>query len=206
MIKELSLKALQKAMNTALSLDPGMPSRVSALGGKVLEVVISPLEVRFFIGFGDDGRLTLSDRSTTPATAVIHSSPLGLIRLSLLPTSRARSLFNDKVRLSGDVAFGEQVKKLFDAMDIDWESHLAHFTGDVVAHQIGSLFRQGRAFKNRLEDSLRGSMTEYLQEEVRLFPGRQEIGDFLSDVDTLMLTVERLQARINHLQARHEAD
>lgn len=206
MIKELSLKALQKAINTALSLDATMPERVRALAGKVLEVVISPLEVRFFIRFGEDGSLTLSDRSATAATAVIHSSPLGLIRLSLLPSSKARSLFNDKVRLSGDVAFGEQVKKLFDSMDIDWESHLAHFTGDVVAHQIGTLFRQGRAFKNRLENSLRGSVTEYLQEEARLFPGRQEINDFLSDVDALMLSVERLQARINHLQARHEAD
>lgn len=206
MIKELSLKALQKAINTALSLDATMPERVRALAGKVLEVVISPLEVRFFIRFGEDGSLLLSDRSATAATAVIHSSPLGLIRLSLLPTSKARSLFNDKVRLSGDVVFGEQVKKLFDAMDIDWESHLAHFTGDVVAHQIGTLFRQGRAFKNRLEHSLRASVTEYLQEEARLFPGRQEINDFLSDVDALMLSVERLQARINHLQARHEAD
>ncbi|MCK1850929.1 YihY/virulence factor BrkB family protein, partial [Legionella pneumophila] len=33
-------------------------------------------------------------------------------------------------------------------IDIDWEGHLAHFTGDVVAHQIGSFVRKGLEFKN----------------------------------------------------------
>ena len=44
--------------------------------------------------------------------------------------------------MTGDVELGQQVKTLFDEIDIDWEGHLARFTGDVVAFQVGSLFRQ----------------------------------------------------------------
>lgn len=203
MIKKYSLMVLQKALNHALSLDESMPVKIQALHGKVLEMIISPLNVHFFIRFAHREMQLLAHYDGHPDT-VIHSSPLGLIRLSLLPASKVRSLFNDKIRMSGDVELGQQVKKLFDELDIDWEEHLAHFTGDVAAHQIGSLFRQGLAFKNRISTSMRHNVTEYLQEERRVFPSREEIDDFFTDIDELSLRTERLAAHVNQLLALHE--
>ena len=86
----------------------------------------------------------LLDHFEGHARYIIHSNPHRLNSFKFLPASKARSLFNDKIRISGDIELG-QLKKLFDEMDIDWEGHLAHFTGDVVAHQIGSLVRKGIA-------------------------------------------------------------
>jgi ubiquinone biosynthesis protein UbiJ len=205
MIKKYSLKALQKAINHALALDESLPAKIAALDGKVLEIIVSPLGVNFYIAFQHE-ELQLLHRYEGQPDTIIHSSPLGLIRLSFLPASQARSLFNDKIRMSGDVELGQQVKKLFDELDIDWEGHLAHFTGDVVAHQIGSLFRQGLTFKKQLGDSLRHNLSDYLQEELRLFPPREEIDDFFNDIDKLALDVERLQAHINQLTAHYEID
>lgn len=205
MIKKYSLKALQKAINHALALDESMPRKIAALHGKTLEVIVAPLGVNFFILFEDEQLKLLADYEGQPDT-IIHSSPIGLIRLSFLPASKARSLFNDKIRLSGDVELGEHVKKLFDELDIDWEGHLAHFTGDVVAHQVGSLFRQGLAFKKQLSASLQHNLTDYFQEELRVFPTREEIDDFFNDIDTLVLDVERLQAHVNQLVGQHEID
>lgn len=129
---------------------------------------------------------------------------MGLIRLSLLPASKARSLFNDKIRMKGDIELGQQVKKLFDEMDIDWEGHLAHFTGDVVAHQIGTFVRKGRAFKKKLDESMRQNISEYLSEELRVIPTKYELEDFFAEVDELSLSVERLQAHINQLLNHYE--
>ena len=140
MLKKYSLKALQTAMNHALALDNDILLKMQPLHGKVVHMVITPLDVDFYIRF-DSGQLQLLDVWDGAADTIIHSNPLGLIRLSLLPASKARSLFNDKIRLSGDVETGQKVKQLFDDLDIDWEGHLAHFTGDVVAYQLGSLFR-----------------------------------------------------------------
>lgn len=203
MIKKYSLMALQKALNHALSLDESRLKKIQALQGKVLEIIISPLNVHFFIGFTHHEIQLLANYDAQPNT-VIHSSPLGLIRLSLLPASKVRSLFNDKIRLSGDIELGQQVKKLFDELDIDWEGHLAHFTGDVAAHQLGSFFRQGLAFKNKISHSMRHNVTEYLQEELRAFPPREEINDFFKDIDELSLRAERLAAHVNQLLALHE--
>ncbi|WP_028388855.1 ubiquinone biosynthesis accessory factor UbiJ [Legionella fairfieldensis] len=205
MIKKYSLKALQKAINHALSLDESMPSKLATLDGKVLEIIIAPLNVNFYILF-EQQKLKLLDEYNDHPDTIIHSNPLGLIRLSLLPSSRARSLFNDKIRLSGDVELGQQVKKLFDELDIDWEGHLAHFTGDMVAHQLGSLFRQGLAFKRQLSHSMRHNLSDYLHEELRVFPPREEIDDFFNDVDQITLDVERLQAHINQLLVDYEID
>jgi ubiquinone biosynthesis protein UbiJ len=203
MLKKYSLKALQKAINQAMSLDEMMHTKLLALDGKVLEMVISPLNVHFFIQFLN-GDMLLLDQYDGHADTVIHSNPIGLIRLSLLPPSKARSLFNDKIRMSGDIEFGQQVKKLFDEMEIDWEGHLAHFTGDVVAHQIGSFIRKGMEFKNQFSTSMRHNVTEFLQEELRVLPSRNELEDFFNDVDDLSLSVERLQAHVNQLMSCHE--
>lgn len=195
MLKKYSLKALQTAINHALALDNNMPAKITALEGKHLKIIIAPLDVYFYIHFYE-GQMQLLDEYDALPDTTIHSNPLGLIRLSLLPASRARSLFNDKIRLSGDVETGQRVKQLFDALDIDWEGHLAHFTGDVVAHQIGSLFRKGRDFSAHFGESMRLNTRDYLQEEARLLPTQNELQDFYRDIDVLTLRVERLQARI----------
>ena len=161
MIKQYSLTVLQKAVNHALSLDESMPAKIQALHGKVLEIIISPLNVGFFMRFMQNELLLLADYDALP-DAIIRSSPLGLIRLSLLPASKVRSLFNDKIRISGDVELGQQVKKQF-------------------------------------SESMRRDVTEYLQEELRAFPPREEVNDFFNDIDELSLRVERLAAHVNQL-------
>jgi ubiquinone biosynthesis accessory factor UbiJ len=203
MIKQYSLNALQKAMQHALALDPAMPDKIKALSPKVLQIVIRPLDIYFFMQFTPAGIILLPEYEKTPDT-VIHSSPLGLIRLSLLPASKVRSLFNDQIRITGDTALGQAVKQLFDDLDIDWEAHLAHFTGDVVAHQMGRFVRRGQQLKQSLHTSLQQNLGEYIQEEASLSPPREAVADFMNDVDALALDVERLTAHINHYVARHE--
>ena len=212
MLKKYSLKALELAINTAMSLDEQMPEKLQKLHAKVLELVIKPLNVHFFIQFGPQ-KIHLLDHYEGQADTIIYSNPLGLIRLSLLPASKARSLFNDKIRMSGDVELGQQVKQLFDSIDIDWEGHLAHFTGDVVAHQIGSLVRKGIDFQKQVSHSMQQNISEYLQEELRASPSPNELNDFFHDIDELSLAVERLHAKVDQLtqaqqlmSSNHETD
>ena len=200
MIKQFSLSALQKAMNHGLALDPTTPEKVKALDGKILEMIISPLDVHFFIRFNQTKLELLAKLDTNlEADTIIHSSPLGLIRLSLLPASKVRSLFNENIRMTGDTELGQQVKQLFDGLDIDWEGHLAHFTGDVVAHQLGRFARGGLRLKQKFQTSMQHNTNEYLHEELRVLPPREELQDFMNDIDALSLRVERLAAHINQL-------
>ena|SRR3990167_7863716 len=202
MIKKYSLKALQQALNHGLSLDETRSDKIRQLHGKVLEIIINPLKVSFYITF-DNAKLVLLDEYAGKIDTHIESSPIGLIRLSLLPASKVRSLFNDKIKISGDIALGQELKQLFDELDIDWEGHLAHFTGDVVANQIGNIFKEGQLFKNKLTSSIKRNLTEYLQEEAKEFPSREEIRDFFNDIDDLSMRTERASAHINKILVEH---
>lgn len=203
MLKQYSLKALEKAINYALSLDRESCIKLKDLEDKVIELIITPLNVHFFIQFKQLEMRLLSSYSEKPDT-IIHSSPLGLIRLSFLPTSKARSLFNDKIRLSGDVELGQQVKQLFDELDIDWEGHLALFTGDVVAYQLGKIVKKGISLKNNLSNGFKNNLVDYIQTESRLLPAKEEVLDFFNDLDELQLDVERFEARLNKMLEAYE--
>lgn len=198
MIKKYSLKTLEVALNHALNLDADIHTKMQVLEGKTLKIIISPLDVYFFMHI-EEGRMCLLDEVSYPIDTTIHSSPLGLIRLSLLPVSKARSLFNDSIRMSGDIETGQQIKQLFDSLEIDWEGHLARFTGDVIAHQVGSMLTRGQSFAEHLHDSMQKNTTEYLQEELRVLPTAEELKNFYEDIDTLLLDVERLEAQIRLL-------
>ncbi len=202
MIKKYSLQALQKTINTALALDEATPKKIQSLHGKIIKIIVTPLKVKFFITFSNQKLLLLANTPEEPDT-VIHSNPLGLIRLSLLPVSKARSLFNDEILLTGDTELGHQIKNLFDELEIDWEGHLARFTGDVVAYQLGSLVRRGYAFKRQLTRAMQHNVTDYLQEELQTIPPKEEIYDFFAAVDTLSNDVERLQAQITIFMMYH---
>lgn len=197
-LKTYSLSALQKALNHAISLDEGAINNLATLEGKTLKIIILPLQVHFFIQF-ENKTILLRSHCAKLADTTIHSSPLGLIRLSFLPSSSVRSLFNDKVRISGDVQVGQQIKQLFDELDIDWEGHLAHFTGDVVAHQVGNFVRKGMRFTRRINHSIATNLTTYIQDECYATPSKQELEDFYAEIDELSLTVERLAARLQLL-------
>lgn len=205
MIKYCTLKALQAAMNQALALDEESLPKIQALKGKVVQINVRPLNASFFLCFSEQG-LVLQETYQETVDTVIESSPLGFIRLSLLPISKVRSLFNDQVKLSGDVELGQAVKRLFDELDIDWEGHLAQFTGDVVAHQMGSIFRKGQDFTKQAAASVHKSFSEYLHEEIRLFVSQEELNDFYQEVDELSLAVERVEASIHLLMSQDETN
>ncbi len=205
MIKEYTLLALEKALNHALALDDSTAEKMQKLDNKVLEIIIKPLDIFFFMTF-EDSKLKLLKDYTDKPDLIIHSNPIGLIRLSILPASKSRSLFNDKMKVSGDLELGQHVKQLFSELDIDWEGHLAHFTGDVVAHQIGSMYRSGKSFKEKLSQSLKRNVVEYFQEEIREVPSPEEAQDFYNDIDELSLRTERLSAHINKILVEYEAD
>lgn len=203
MLKKISLQALQFALDQALGLDPNLKEALNPLNNKVIEMVVSPLDVHFYIRILD-GRLVLSTKIEENPDTVIYSNPMGFIRLSLLPASKMRSLFNDEIRIKGDLELGRDLKKIMDGMQIDWEGHLAYFTGDVVAHHIGRVFRKGRDLSRDLRQNFKENTQDYLTNELAILPSAREVEEFNQAVDELRLRSERLSAHLNQWLAKHE--
>ena len=131
----------------------------------------------------------------------LRGTPWNLFRLGLSrDTQDMKKIFGDDVSISGDIEFGQEMKQAFDSMDIDWEEHLSHVVGDVIAHQIGDGVKSVLQLGQSTAETIRQNLSEYLHEELRHFPPREECEDFFHDVDALRDDVERIAARFNKLK------
>ena len=190
----IALDTLTTVINQYLNLDPDSGARLKALEGKTLKLVIKPISL--FFCFEETGLIVKSDIGEQQADATIDGYPLAFIQLHL-SSKDAPNLFKQDLRIEGDIEFGQAVRDLFSKLDIDWEELLAGFTGDMVANQLGKLFEQGKTFFQEVSSSTVETLTEYLQEEAKHLPCREEVDDFCNDVDSLRFRVDRLQAKVN---------
>ncbi len=190
---------LEQVTNAALALDPELRDRLRTMEGQVLGVEVIGLGIRLYLIPTHD-RLRLLDRFDGAADAMVRGSPLSLLRLNA--SANAERLFGGEVVVEGDPEVARQFQAVFARMDVDWEEHLSRITGDVIAHQIGTGVRGFLDWGRQAAATLGRDVAEYLQEERRTLPNREEVERLLSAVDELRIDSDRLEARIRRLDQR----
>ncbi len=189
---------MESAINRVLQLDPDTVMRLQDLQGKVVAVELRGLNTTLFLIPAADGLNVFADFDGEPDT-VLSGTPVGLARMGLVKNT-GDVFFEGDVKISGDVELGEQFQAILDGLDIDWEEHLSHFTGDVVAHKLGTLVRDAWSWGRQAADTLGRDAAEYLREERGDLPNAIEMENFLTQVDTLRGDVDRMEARIRRLE------
>jgi len=203
-LKSTALAGLDAALNGYLKLDPVALQRMATLAGKVIAIELQGLNIVFFLLPGKAGVAVRGVVGTTPDTT-LRGTPLSLIRLGLAKNQQ-NLLFSGDVEIFGETETGQRFKEILDTMDIDWEEQLSKIVSDVVAHKVGNVVRGIQDWSAQTINSLNADITEYMQEESRMLPRREEIDEFLSSVDTLRGDVDRLEKRVVRLQQKARGD
>ena len=198
----LVLAGLEIALNRYLSLAPETLARLAELTGKVIAVELRGLGVTLYMAPHGGGIQLLGDYRGEPHTT-ISGAPLSLVRAGYAKDRSA--LFAGEAEIRGDAALGQRFEAILREIDIDWEEQLSRLVGDVAAHQVGNLVRDTLAWGAKSADTLSRDVSEYLQEESRQLPQRDEVDGFLAAVDTLRNDAERLEARVKRLHAKIES-
>jgi ubiquinone biosynthesis protein UbiJ len=201
------IRALEGALNRYLNLDPDTPSRFVALSGKVIAVELEGLGRTIYFAPEPDGVRILADYAGVP-DATLRGTPWALLRMgSLQSDSReARAaLVLGEIRIDGDVELGQRFKQILDAVEIDWEEHLAGFVGDLLAHKLGNAARAVQGWGRQAAARLGQGFAEYQQEEAYSLPRPDDVQNFIGAVDTLRDDVERLEQRVERLRRRLES-
>lgn len=195
---ELFAGVLRKAVTQFLRLDPKSSQYLEPLAGKVICLRLTPMDWRIYLrpdanavdilpGFGGESDVTLS------------GSPLAFARMGLSDSPR-RALFAGEVVVAGDMTAAQRFQRLFERLDIDWESLLARFTGQSLAARIAYDLRTAQGWGKDSLEAWRMNVAEYLQEESRELPAAAEAELFYADVDFLRADFDRLEARILRLE------
>ena len=203
--KPLAGRALEAALNRALSLDEDTRAALRPLDGHRVAVRLeSPalaLQVRV-----EGERLCVGPVEAEVEPDLSVRSTIGGL-LSQLPAVMGMSLRNEsappvgKLRIEGDAELARRLQKLASGFDPDWQRPFAAVFGDVlgvqVANACASALRQARVMAaNGAEVAV-----EYVTEESRDVVPAAELQAFHDDVDALRDDVERLAARIARLAA-----
>ena len=190
---------LEQLLNQAIRLDPETPRRLAPMHGRVIEIQLTGLAISLYLIPEPNGIQLLSQFEGEP-DCTLRGSPLDLTRMRGTRES-ADQLFSGNVEISGDHRLAQQFGDFLSRLDLDWEEQLSKFTGDLLAHEIGTSARSLFGWAGGQTRTFQQNLQEYLQEELRLTPSRLEIEPFLQDVDRLRDDVERLEARIARLHS-----
>ena len=204
-ITALSYATLEAACNRYLALDPDSQHALAKLHGRVIAIQVLGLGQTLYL-IPSPGQLQILAEYEGEPDCLISGTPLALSRLSN-PKESSDQIFSGEVEIRGNTELAHQFGKILGAMDIDWEEQLSHYTGDIIAHEVGNLFRGLHHWGSRSLNTLGLDLQEYLQEELRILPVQPELDAFIEEVDTLRDDIERLQARIERLRNNlHQAD
>lgn len=191
--------AVEAALRNYLSLDPDSPKLIEPLAGKTIALVLTPFDWTLYLCPGD-GSVQVLQEWPGPVDVTLRGSPAAFARLGLSDDPHGE-LFAGRVAVSGDMTVARHFQRLFEKLDIDWEEHVSRFTGDLLAHRLGRMFRSGRHWLSETRQTFRLNLAEYLQEETRDLPAALETEAFYRDVDRLRADTDRLEARTARLRA-----
>jgi ubiquinone biosynthesis protein UbiJ len=203
-LKPLAGRALEAALNRALGLDEDTRTAVARLDGRrvALHLASPPLALQLRV---EGERLCVGpvDEAGAPDLAV-RSTLAGLLSQlpGLLGSQRGAGVPPaGRLRIEGDAELAQQLQRLAQRFDPDWQRPFAAVFGDVLGVQIANAFAGALKHATEAGRDFAETAVEYVVEESRDVVGRDELNAFHDDIDVLRDDVERIAARIGRLQA-----
>lgn len=191
--------ALESAFRRFLVLDPDSPRLLAPLAGRVVELRFEPPGFSLYFS-ATEARPLILESYPADADVQLRGSPWAFLKLARSANAH-QELFAGEIAVSGDTETARRFQRLFDRLDIDWEEHLSHLTGDWLARRAGNLFRVSRQWLLDFGLSNRLDLAEFLVEESCDVAARSEIARYCREVDSLRAEFDRLGARLARLQA-----
>jgi ubiquinone biosynthesis protein UbiJ len=190
------LERIASVLNRNIAASSRAQALCERLEGRALAVHVEGL--RLDVVARVKGReIALGAAADRDVDATVSGTPLTLLSL-IGPGARGR-LRSGAITISGDAEIAQSFQDLLRAAQPEFEEELSRLVGDVTAHQVGNLVRSASDWGRRTAATFAANVSEYLQEESRDLVTRTELEEFLSAVDELRESADRLQARIELL-------
>jgi len=102
-----------------------------------------------------------------------------------------------QLEVEGDIQLVQQFAQLLTAMEIDWEEHLSHKVGDVIAHKFCYHAKKIQQSVHQQLINVEKQTALYITEEVKLAPSGLEVAYFCEQVKSLDKQADKLLLKLN---------
>lgn len=202
-LKPLAGRALETALNHALSLDPDAQAALRPLEGRRIQLKVDAPVLAMDIVVAGGGLQVGPASEVLEADLAVRSTLGGLLgQLPFLRRDHAPPV--GKVKVSGDAELARRLQALAGRFDPDWSLPFTRVFGDVIGVQMANAVQAALRSARTAAGNLAGTAAEYVTEESRDVVGRAELNAFHDDVDALRDDVERIAVRVGRLAARAE--
>lgn len=196
-ITDKSLKSVEHIINRLISDDKDALLRMARLSGKCIELCIVNKSIRIYIWPSSSG-VKLDTTSEDRVDVTIKGSTSDMLSY-VLAAKESTSSQKRNLEVIGDIGLAQEFQNIMKSIDIDWEEYLSAYTGDVLAHTLGNIFKAGAEYTAYASNKMREDISEYLMYEKRVLLSDIEVNEFISKIDVLRDDVERLKIRIDRL-------
>ena len=192
MLTSASCAALEKAINSSLSLDPTTQSKLAAYADKIIRITCTKPEIIFYMRIDSSIRILQYCEDTVDAGIEGPSHEW----LALLAADDAASaLINGKLKMQGDSSLFLELKTIGAQIDLDWEGYIARFIGDVPAHFAGKAASSLMGLGQQARQTLLRTVDNFLHEEARILPTRIECENLYTQLRDLEMHIDRIEAK-----------
>ena len=171
--------------------------RLKPFAGKTVRFNLAPFAVTLAIR--DSGEV--ADAAASGAADASFALTPGIALRMLAADSNAWQ----EVAFEGDTALAREILAIAQNLKWDIEEDLSRVFGDIAAHRMVEAGARLRRWQIDTFDSIARSAVAYWTEEQPLIASRQDIDQFLRDVDTLRDDVARVEQRVASRLQRQDA-
>lgn len=194
---EAALRPIASVLNRNIRATTPARELCKKLAGTIVAVRVQNTALTAWFVVGEDNLEVRTDCDAEP-DVLISGSLLTLA--SMAGASGTSALRDGSLELTGDPHVAGDFQKLLAFARPDIEEELSGVVGDVVAHRLGEFARGVGNWGRDARSTMGANIREYLQEESRDLPSRYEVDRFSDSVSALRDDVDRLEARVKHLQ------
>lgn len=193
--------AIEAVIAKALELSPGTQGRLKQLHPLDIELHSTQPSLRVFASIEEDGGIQISNYRETKATVSIEGTWRDFSRLASA-SDPAATLINGDIKISGDTAPLMQLQAILGELDIDWEAPIVDAIGPVLGHQLAEVIRAILSGSTTAHRRMKRQLSEFILEEGRLSPPKQELDSLFTAIDELVLRTDRIESRIKRIKKR----
>lgn len=197
-ISDLAYASLEQAINQHLSMDAKARAEMATLHGRVVGLQIMGTGQTIYLAPGPEMIQLFGSYEGEP-DCQLQGSPMTIAQLRT-PVPEGGSTIPEEMLAQGDMELAEQFCRILRQVKIDWEEHLAQYTGSLIAGEVGKAINFAGYWRDHIADTLMQDVQAVLQHEGPVLLSRDDINRFGSEVDRLAQQLEQLQLRINILQ------
>lgn len=195
-LRLLAGRALETALNHALSLDPDTQAKLATLDGRSVQLHLRGVDLALAITV-EQGRLNVGPAPDTSDLRVA-ATPGSL--LSMLFRRNGDGMAPGKVEIAGDAELARRLEKLASGFTPDFEEAFTRTFGDVLGVPLAKAVRGGLAHARETASHLSQDSAAWLRDEARIALAPGEVENFLDEVDALRERTERLDTRLARLE------